>query len=128
MQLQEAKKFSKTGNLGISSRYASIRFALNGLRLLMREPNAQIHAIATVLVALAGIWRQLSPMHWLALAVVVSMVWAAEAINTAVEYLCDYACGGKYHPIIKKVKDISAGAVLVTAVTSIVAGAIIFIF
>ena len=49
-----------------------------------------------------------------------------EMINTAIEKLCDVV-HLEQHPLIKKVKDIAAGAVLVSAVFSLITAAIIFL-
>ena len=57
----------------------------------------------------------------------IGAVWTAEAMNTAIEMLCDLCCGGKYHPVVKRVKDVAAGAVLIAAAVSIVVGAILFL-
>jgi diacylglycerol kinase (ATP) len=63
----------------------------------------------------------------LALAIVIALVWMAEAFNTAVEMLCDLWCENKYHPQVKIIKDISAGAVLVAAMVAGITGIIIFL-
>lgn len=128
MQPENIKKAkATTHHLHPAARWASIRYALNGIRLLLQEPNAQIHLLATVAVIVAGIIRQLQAMQWAGIALAAGLVWTAEALNTAIEYLCDYACDGKFHPLIKKVKDISAGAVLLAAITSVIIAIFIFI-
>lgn len=57
---------------------------------------------------------------------VTGLVWAAEILNTAIERLADFVCT-EQHYVIKLVKDISAAAVLVSAVTALATGAFIFI-
>lgn len=58
----------------------------------------------------------------MALAVVAAaLVWMAEAINTAFEALCDHLHPG-FDPAIGHVKDIAAGAVLVTAIAAALIG------
>ena len=52
-------------------------------------------------------------------------VWAAEALNTSLEFLADATSPG-LHPLVKKAKDIAAGGVLVAAVASVIVGVIIF--
>ena len=54
------------------------------------------------------------------------MVWTAEIFNTAIEKTMDFISREK-HPQIKLVKDLAAAAVLITAVSAIIVGAIIFI-
>jgi len=56
----------------------------------------------------------------------VGLVWLAELFNTAIEKLCDVV-SKEYHPAIKFIKDVSAAAVLVSAITAFVTGAIVFL-
>ena len=86
----------------------------------------KIHFIAAVVVIVAGIVQELDEMHWVALTIVICIVWIAEAFNTAIEKLCDLVCD-KYHPVIKTVKDLSAAGVLLAAVMSVIVGVLVFI-
>jgi len=115
--------------MNMRSRANSFGYALNGLyELLKTEPNVRIHAIATVVVIAAGLWQHLSPMKWVAISTAIGMVWITEAINTAVEKLCDLWCENKWHPEVKLIKDVAAGAVLIAAIISIVIGVFVFFF
>jgi diacylglycerol kinase len=114
--------------LSVRSRKHSFAYAITGLRLLFREePNAKLHALATLIAVAAGFVRHISQMQWLALVIVIGLVWITEALNTCIERLCDYACEGKTDPLIKVIKDISAGAVLIAAIVSVVTAFIIFV-
>jgi diacylglycerol kinase len=53
------------------------------------------------------------------------IVWSAEAFNTAVEYVCDVVSPG-YNVGVRNAKDIAAGAVLISAVSASIIGAITF--
>jgi diacylglycerol kinase len=102
-------------------------YAFNGLwQLFINEPNAKLHALATIGVIVAGVVRHIGPMQWAAVTFAIGLVWITEAINTALERLCDYCCGDKWDPAIKVVKDIAAGAVLISAITSIAICFIVF--
>ena len=114
--------------MSIRSRGNSFIYAINGIRLLLREPNARIHALATVAVIAAGIARHINSTQWMAISIAISIVWITEALNTCIEKLCDYACNKEIHPAIKVIKDLAAGAVLIAAITSIVTGIIVFFF
>ena len=113
-------------SFSIKQRLRSFKYAFNGIKLLWQEPNAKLHFIATIIVIIAGLVRHISQQQWIALFGAIGMVWITEAINTSIEKLCDYACGGKYDPIIKTVKDIAAAAVVIAAAVSIVIGIFIF--
>jgi diacylglycerol kinase (ATP) len=51
-------------------------------------------------------------------------VWTAEALNTAFEFLAD-AASPEFHPLVKHAKDVAAGAVLISAIGSVVIGTLI---
>jgi diacylglycerol kinase (ATP) len=105
----------------------AFRYAFAGLFYLIKtERNAQIHcAIAAIAVAL-GFWFQIERAEWLALVLIIALVITAEGFNTAIEAAVDLASPG-YHPLAKVAKDVAAGSVLLTAMMSLVVGAIIFL-
>ena len=111
------------------ARLSSFGYAFRGIKsLVMQEPNARIHAVATTAAIAFGYYRHISKLEWIALGIVIALVWIAEGLNTCVEMLCDLWCKGEYHPQVKIIKDIAAGAVLIAAICAIVTGLIIFIF
>jgi len=93
--------------------------------LLRSQHNARIHAVATILVVAAGALFGFSPAEWALIALAIACVWAAEALNTAIEFLVDLA-SPEHHPLAGKAKDVAAGAVLVAAIGSLVVGALVF--
>ena len=108
-------------------RLASFKHAFKGIRLLLcNESNALLHCIIGFCVISAGFILNISAMEWVAVVIVCGCVFAAEALNTAIERLADVV-SPKYNEAIKKVKDISAGAVLLLAIAAAVTGIIIFL-
>ena len=100
--------------------------ARNGLKLIFRnERNFRIDLVIAFVVILAGIAFEISYTDWIALSLVISMVFVAETINSAIEAICD-TVSLDYKVNIKYAKDVSAGAVLVTAFVSVITGLIIF--
>ena len=100
--------------------------ARNGLKLIFKnERNFRIDLVVAFVVVLAGIAFEISYTDWIALSLVISMVFVAETINSAIEALCD-TVSLDYKVNIKYAKDVSAGAVLVTALVSVITGLIIF--
>jgi hypothetical protein len=65
-------------------------------------------------------------LRWLALALTITLVLAAEGVNTAVEAVVDLVTPG-FHPLAKIAKDVAAGTVLLTAIGAVVVGVIIFL-
>lgn len=111
----------------VSGRIRSVGHAIVGIReLIATQHNAWVHAGATLLVLVAGIVLDVSRMEWCVLILAISIVWVAEGLNTALELLCDVA-SAEFHPLVKKSKDIAAGAVLLSALGSAAIGLIIFI-
>lgn len=104
----------------------SFNYAINGiLDTLRTQRNMKIHFAATVFVLIACLFFDISKIEFLVLAITISMVIAAEIINTAIESVVDLTAN-YYHPLAKTAKNAAAGAVLVTAVNAIVVGYIIF--
>ena len=126
IDMVELKKPNK--NMSVRSRSNSFVYAFNGIRILLQEPNAKLHAVATVVAVAAGFARHITNLQWIVLSIAIGMVWTTEAINTCLENLCDYACNNEIHPAIKKIKDVAAGAVLIAALFSVIIGIIIFFF
>jgi diacylglycerol kinase (ATP) len=116
----EVRPFQFTG------RIRSFEYAVVGLvRMIRCQHNAWIHTVATVVVIVLGVLFRLSRFEWCWIVLAIALVWTAEALNTAFEFLAD-AASPNFHPIVKDAKDVAAGAVLVTAIAAVIIGAIIF--
>lgn len=111
-----------------ADRVKSVQYAIEGILQLMKEPNAKIHLVATIVVIIAGIVQHISVNEWICIVFAIGIVWITEAINTAIEKVCDIVVDGKWHPVVKIAKDIAAGAVLIASVLSIIIGLLIFLF
>lgn len=110
----------------LSARLRSVGYALRGVQaVVVSQHNAWIHAVATLLVVVAGAAVGLSRFEWLALVFAIVSVWAAEALNTAFELLCDVA-SPQFHPLVGRAKDVAAAAVLICAVGAVVVAAFVF--
>ncbi|MCW1735103.1 diacylglycerol kinase family protein [Anaerorudis cellulosivorans] len=109
-------------------RIQSFRFAFRGLRTLFREtPNARIELVMALLAVALGFLLHISATEWLAICIVIGMVPACEALNTAIERLSDYVSQHQKHPIIRKVKDVAAAGVLIAAIAALAVGILIFL-
>ena len=116
----ERRPFQFTG------RIRSFRYAIVGiLRMIRCQHNAWIHLLVTIGVVAAGLVFQLSRTEWCWIVLAIAIVWTAEALNTAFEFLAD-AASPSFHPIVRDAKDVAAGAVLITALGAVIIGAIIF--
>ncbi|KAF1305545.1 diacylglycerol kinase family protein [Enterococcus saccharolyticus] len=106
----------------------SVEFALTGIRTVYRdERNMRSHTIVGILVVIAGFIFRLNRFEWLWILLSVFLVIIMEIINTAFENVVDMVTNKHFHPLGKKIKDMAAGAVLITSLFAMLIGAIIFL-
>lgn len=104
----------------------SFGFALRGLRVLVRtQHNARIHLAASASVVAGGWLSEFTLSEWVLLTLTIALVFMAEALNTAIEFVADAAVPGQ-NPLIEKAKDVAAGAVLLAAVAAVIVGVLLF--
>lgn len=106
--------------------FKSFRYAFDGVLFLFRkENNAKFHLLSTFLVLALGFYFNLKTWEWCMLTFAIGFVICAEAFNSALERLCD-----KVEPniseTIKIIKDLAAGAVLISAFTAFMIGVLVF--
>lgn len=89
------------------------------------QHNAWVHAAATVVVLAVAFLLGISAADWCWIILATSIVWTAEALNTAFEFLAD-AASPQFHPLVHDAKDVAAGAVLLTAIAAATIGVIVF--
>lgn len=116
----------KNNGFTLRKRLRSFRYAAHGIRDLFREDNARIHAVVAVAVLVAGVWLGLSLTEWAVIMLTIGAVLAAEAVNTALESLCDRVSPG-FDEHIRRAKDLAAGAVLLLAMAAVAVGLFIFL-
>ena len=111
----------------IRKRIKSFSYAFAGLRVLFREEhNSWIHAVAAVLAIAMGFLFRISPTEWIAVVIVIGMVFAAEIINSSIERCADFVKAER-DDRKRDIKDLGAAAVLVSAIAAAVVGIIIFL-
>lgn len=104
----------------------SFNNAITGIIDTVRtERNMKIHLIAALCVLIVSFFFDISKYEFLILVVTITMVIAAELINTAIEAAIDMTTN-YYHPLAKIAKNAAAGAVLVAAISSVLVGYVIF--
>ena len=104
---------------------ASFGYALSGLWYAIRtQLNMRIHLSVSVAVLALGLYVGLDWTQWAVLSLTVGAVLIAELFNTVAEAALD-AATPYYHPLVKIAKDVAAGAVLLTALLSVLVGVLI---
>jgi diacylglycerol kinase len=102
-------------------------YALNGIwHASVTQLNFRVHLVAALVTLYAGYTLHISASEWLWIILCIAMVLIAELFNTALEFLTDLV-SPEYNKMAGLVKDMSAGAVLVTAICALVIGLIIFV-
>lgn len=119
--MRQNEKFS------IKKRLQSFRYAFAGLGVLFREEhNSWIHGIAAVLAVIAGFIFRICLWEWVAIVIVIGMVFAAEIINSSLERTADFVKAER-DDRKRDIKDLGAAAVLVCAISAAVVGMIVFL-
>jgi diacylglycerol kinase len=100
---------------------------MNGLRILIKsENNARFHLLATLLVLGMGFVLKIESNEWIFILLGISLVWMAEALNTAIEKMCNFV-SPQFHELIGEIKDLAAGGVLVVSIVTLIIGIIVFL-
>ena len=105
----------------------SFKYAIQGfLMSFKKERNMKIHILIMLVVIIMGCILKISKIEWIICIILFGLVISGEMFNTAIETTVDIAMPYK-NPKAKIAKDVSAGAVLVLAITSVIIGCMIFI-
>lgn len=112
--------------MNVTKFFKSFTYAFAGIIAATKEQNFRFHLLAVILVVIAAILTGVSKYEWLILILVMAFVLSLEMLNSALERVVDLATE-EFHPLAKLSKDLAAGAVLVTAIASVIIGLIIFL-
>lgn len=108
------------------ARISSFGFAIKGVKVLLKtQPHARFHLLATIFVVALGLYLSISATSWSLLILAIGAVWAAEAVNTAIEYLVDLV-HPQWHEDAGRIKDLAASAVLLISIASALVGVLVF--
>jgi len=109
------------------NRIKSVGFALAGLfQLLKTEASIKIQFVIALVVTGLGFYFNISEIEWALQCLAIGLVMGIEGMNTAVERLADYV-QPDFDEKIGRIKDISAGAVMLVSIIATVIGLIIYL-
>jgi diacylglycerol kinase (ATP) len=118
-------EFQKDNSL-FNGRLKSVVFAVKGaVKLITTEHSIMVQFTIALLMTVAGFYCHITRTEWLFQTLAIGLVMSIEGLNTAIEKIADFI-HPNYHERIGFIKDISAGAVLFSAITAIVIGLIIY--
>lgn len=105
----------------------SFLYAFRGLvKTFKEEQNLRIQAIIGIIIMIAGFYFRIEPVEWSLLIFVIGLVIIMELANSAVERITD-VLKPRIHNYVKEIKDITAAAVMISALVSVMIGLIIFV-
>ncbi|MCD4670381.1 MAG: diacylglycerol kinase family protein [Actinomycetia bacterium] len=124
----EGKDFLKKQSVDHKSPLAnSFRYAGRGiLRVFRSERSFRLQILAFILVVIAGFIFRITGIEWILILIAGSTVLVSEMINTAVEYIIDLVTE-EYRILAGHIKNVTAGAVLVSAIIAAIVGLIVFV-
>ena len=106
----------------------SLRCAVRGLGVAWRQQrNFRLYVAASLAVIALGWWARVSRIEWIVLSLAIGLVWVAELLNTAIEWMVDLVVGDSEHRMARQIKDVAAGAVLVIAIVAVLIGLGVFV-
>lgn len=114
-------------DFSVKKRIKSFSYALKGIFYMMRtQHNFWIQIIVGLLAVFLGFVFNISRFEWGLVLLSCGMVLTAETFNSAIETLAD-TVNSEPDPKIGLVKDLAAGAVLISAIAAAIIGLIIFV-
>lgn len=105
----------------------NIGYATSGVIYFFKtERNGRIQAVVALLIIAAGIYFRISSVEWCIILLSIALIISLEMVNTAIERVCEML-SKDYHPMVKIIKDVAAGAVWWSALFAALIGVFIFV-
>ncbi|MEK7128573.1 MAG: diacylglycerol kinase family protein [Patescibacteria group bacterium] len=122
MDKQEEKKAWREVKYG-----EKFRNAFRGLYVVSKTTrHLFIHIISALVVIIFGFYFGVSSLEWTLLVFAIGFVFVTETLNTAIEIDIDLT-SPEYHPFARDTKDVAAAAVLLSAITAVAVGLVVFL-
>ncbi len=107
--------------------FKSFHYAWSGLsKIFWEERNFRIDLIIAVIVLFLSIFLQIKVWEFIIIVLIVSFVLVLEILNTIFERFTDLL-KPRIHEYVKDIKDMTASAVLIGAIASVIIGLLIFL-
>ena len=104
----------------------SFGYATKGLLLAMSGRNFKIQLISAIAAISLSTFLKISRIEFAIVFLTIGFVLATEMLNTAIEEICN-KFHPETHPHIAVIKDVAAGAVLLSSIIALIVGIIIFV-
>lgn len=107
--------------------FKSFEYAFQGFRYLFKEEeNFYLEAFGAVIAIGAGFILDIGRDDWLFVGLAITLVLGSEILNTIVEDVCN-EIEPDHHPVVGKVKDMMAALVLLSSLTALLIGCLVFL-
>lgn len=93
---------------------------------LRYDKSIQIQVTITIIVLVFSLLLKISSYDFIIILIMCTLVLVAEILNSSIEHLSNFICQKEYSVDIKRVKDLAAGAVLISAIAAFIVGIMIF--
>ena len=106
---------------------SSFKYAMAGLKAaIKKEPNFRIHLLIACATLITAAILGFTKVEWLLLTFTITFVLLLELINTTLESIVDMV-SPKLSEKARIAKDVSAAAVLLSAILAVIVGLTLFI-
>ncbi len=109
----------------MSAFFKSFSYAFKGLVFSLKQRNMKVIFICAILTVLTALFLKINSNDWCILLICIGLVISLEMMNSAIEGIVDLI-----HPQqgekAGRIKDISAGSVLVISIVALIIGGLIF--
>lgn len=110
-----------------ASMSARLGFARNGIHLIWRrEKTFRVHCLFALAALGAAALLRVSPIWWAVIVLCIAIVFALEAMNSALEYTID-RLHPELHEEIGHAKDAAAGGVLLASMGTAIVGTLMLL-
>jgi len=104
----------------------SFKYAFSGIfHTLLHEANFRLQIVITIISIISGFYFHISTTEWSVLIIAFSSLLSAEVLNTSIENFINFVIPKKSE-VVRVVKDLSAGFVLINALACLAILLIIF--
>lgn len=111
----------------MNTTHQSFKYAINGLKDAFRsEPNLSVHILFAVIALIFAYFLEFSNTEFMILIFTIFSVIILELVNTIVEKLVDMH-STKISEEARQIKDISAAVVLLSAISALIIGFLLFV-
>jgi diacylglycerol kinase (ATP) len=111
----------------LAGRWKAIGYAFKGALILLRtEASIQVQTVIAIIMTIAGFYFEITATEWIAQTLCIGLIMGLEGMNTTAEAIADFI-HPDFHKKIGHIKDIAAGAVVMTAIASTIVGLIIYV-